>query len=397
MEQHHEAGEDEMIWDHRKIEDTGSYDVIVVGGGIAGVAAAVSATREGARTLLLEKQVNLGGLATVGLISFYEPLCDGKGEQVIFGIAEELIRLAVRYGFDTLPAQWGGDKRNRSKNARYDTCYSPCLFAMALDEYLIENHVNILFDAYVTCPVMEERHCVGVIVETVERRCFFGAKVVIDTTGDATVLHRAGVPTILGRNYMSYIAHGFDYDSAVAFVDNKDISGFRKWRGVGSDMLGNGHPADFPTETSYDAERITAYLLYGRKALLEQYKKTDRNTRDIMMLPTMPQFRTIRRIVGAGEFRAEEGRRYPDAVGWVGDFRPKGIGKRYQIPYAALYHQDFDNLLAAGRIISAPEGDGWEVARVIPSCAVTGQAAGIAAALSAAGGIPVPSVTMNLL
>jgi flavin-dependent dehydrogenase len=64
-----------------------SYDVIVAGGGIAGVAAAVSAAREGRSVLLLEKQVNLGGLATGGLISWYEPLCDAQGHQVVFGIA----------------------------------------------------------------------------------------------------------------------------------------------------------------------------------------------------------------------------------------------------------------------------------------------------------------------
>ena len=58
-----------------------NYDIIVVGGGIAGVAAAVSASREGAKVLLIEKSINLGGLATSGLISAYEPLCDGNGRQ----------------------------------------------------------------------------------------------------------------------------------------------------------------------------------------------------------------------------------------------------------------------------------------------------------------------------
>jgi len=65
--------------DHRKFEMKEAYDVIVVGGGIAGVAAAVAASRHGAKTLLMEKLLALGGLGTVGLISWYEPLCDGMG------------------------------------------------------------------------------------------------------------------------------------------------------------------------------------------------------------------------------------------------------------------------------------------------------------------------------
>ena len=100
---------------------------------------------------------------------------------------------------------------------------------------------------------------------------------------------------------------------------------------------------------------------------------------DIMTLPTMPQFRTIRRIVGKTDFNAIDGETYSDSIGNCGDFRPDGIGKHYQIPFGALYNESFPNLIAAGRIISAPQGDGWEVARVIPTCALTGEAAGRAA------------------
>ena len=88
--------------DKRQVIEKESYDVVVVGGGIAGIAAAVSSARCGAKTLLIEKQINLGGLATVGLISWYEPLCDGKGKQMIYGIGEELIKLSIKYGFDNL-------------------------------------------------------------------------------------------------------------------------------------------------------------------------------------------------------------------------------------------------------------------------------------------------------
>ena len=86
-------------------------EVIVVGGGIAGVAAAVAAARSGADVLLLEKGSLLGGLATNGLISWYEPLCDGHGEQLMTGLAEELLRLSIRYGDDTLPRIWKDEAR----------------------------------------------------------------------------------------------------------------------------------------------------------------------------------------------------------------------------------------------------------------------------------------------
>ena len=90
--------------DNRPIIEKQSYDVVVVGGGIGGIAAAVAAARNGAKTLLMEKQINLGGLATVGLISWYEPLCDGRGKQMVFGIGEELIKISNNSGGFADPA-----------------------------------------------------------------------------------------------------------------------------------------------------------------------------------------------------------------------------------------------------------------------------------------------------
>ena len=75
-------------------------EVAVAGGGIAGVAAAVQAARCGKKTVLIEKSVYCGGLATGGLIYIYLPLCDGNGRQVTFGIAEELLRRSMKYGPD---------------------------------------------------------------------------------------------------------------------------------------------------------------------------------------------------------------------------------------------------------------------------------------------------------
>ncbi len=190
------------------------YDVIIVGGGVAGVAAAVAAARNGAKTLLMEKTVILGGLATIGLISWYEPLCDGEGKQMVTGIAEELIKLSVKYGFESLPEKWGGKGKHEARGERYATFFSPNIFALAMLEYLEENGVSLRLDTLATYPDVEDGICKGILVETVGGREYFPVKMVVDATGDACICHRAGVPTELGDNYFSYLTHEIDREGA---------------------------------------------------------------------------------------------------------------------------------------------------------------------------------------
>ena len=282
------------ISDNREIINKGEFDVIVVGGGVAGISAAVSATRQGAKTLLLEKQVNLGGLATVGLISWYEPLCDGNGKQMIYGMAEELIKLCAKYNFDNLPKRWGGSGENPPRNQRYSTFYSPTVFSAALDKFVLDNGVKIRFDSLATYPVMENRVCKGVIVEFVDGREFFKAKAIVDATGDASVMHRAGVPTVVGENYMTYISHYYTIDMAKDLVENGDVCAFRKWMNTGSDMFGNGHPEGMRKLTGVTCDDITDYMISGKLSLLEKVSKINKNSFDVMSIPTMPQFRTMK-------------------------------------------------------------------------------------------------------
>lgn len=361
--------------------ERGSYDVVVVGGGIAGVSAAVSAARCGAKTLLLERSVLLGGLATAGLISWFEPLCDGKGTQVTGGIAEELIRLAVSSGFDNLPTQWGGESGNRPRNERFSCFYSPTFFSLALDRFVTDSGAEILFDAHVTRPLMEGGHCKGLLLETAAGCEAVTCRAVVDATGDASVMERAGVPCVTGENYLTCIAHDADRASAETFAQNGDLAVFRHWRSVGSDWAGNGHPAGLAPFRGDTADAITDYVLHGHDLLRAAYDGTDKNAREILTLPTMPQLRTVRHIVGASTFCGDASAVPSDSIGRVGDFRRSG--PTYSIPYSCLYHADFDNLLAAGRIIST-DREGWEITRVIPVCALTGEAAGKAAARIAA-------------
>lgn len=357
------------------------YDVIVVGGGIAGIAASVSAAREGAKVLLLEKQVNLGGLATGGLISWYEPLCDSKGHQIVFGIAEELIKLSVKNCFDSLPEEWGGTEKSAPRRNRYCTRYSPTVFSLLLDEYVISNNVKILFDTYATYPAMEGNICKGIITESADGRSFYPAKVVIDASGDASIMYRAGVPCREGENYLTYLIHDIEYKAARKMLDENKTWAVRNWLNGGSDMLGNGQPEGMKKIKGISSEEITEFMLVGKKRMLNRIRERDRYSYDIMSIPTMPQLRTIRHIVGDSNFKAIDKNSVPDSIGHTGDFRmaEKYVSNVYDMPLSALYNSKFPNLLAAGRIISAPDYDDWEVARVIPTCAMTGEAAGKAA------------------
>lgn len=98
------------------------FDVAVCGGGIAGISAALAASRQGRKVVLFEKQFILGGLGTAGIVTIYLPLCDGFGKQVSFGIAEELLRLSILHGAeDKYPENWLENKGTRTeKDKRFE-------------------------------------------------------------------------------------------------------------------------------------------------------------------------------------------------------------------------------------------------------------------------------------
>ena len=368
-----------VIEDKRNIIEKGKFDVIVAGGGVAGVAAALASAREGAETLLIEKSIMLGGLGTIGLISWYEPLCDGMGKKMIGGISEELLQLAIKYGPDDLPEEWRNGQPQKPTKRRYATHYSPNMFTMALDELLIKNNVNLLMDTLITFPVMKDGCCSGLIVENKGGREFYQAKVVIDCTGDADVMHRAGVPCVTGKNYLTFISHAATVEQAYKAVNDNNILHLRKWETAGSNLYGKGHPKGMKLFTGLTGEEVTEFVLLGRRMLFEKLKKNNRFLSDVISLPNIAQFRTTRHFCGEYELTGNDlFKNFDDSIGTVGDFRK--LGECYEIPFRCLYHVEFDNLLAAGRIVSA-SGDGWEVTRVIPVAALTGQAAGTAAAI----------------
>ena len=181
-----------------EVRERGQYDIIVAGGGLAGVAAAVAAARLGKKVLLIEKSQKLGGLGTLGLINYFVPMCNGRGKQIIFGMAEEFLRLSCRYGYGDPPAEFENGQIPAQKLAqykaegkqppRYACHYSAELCALALTELCYNEGVTLMFDSIVSRPVMEEdnpKKIRGVVVENKSGREFYSAKMFIDVTGDA--------------------------------------------------------------------------------------------------------------------------------------------------------------------------------------------------------------------
>ena len=374
-----------------------SYDVIVAGAGVAGIAAAVQAKRHGKSVLLLEKMLTLGGLATAGLINLFVPMCNGRGTQIIKGMCDEFLKLSISMGYDSIPAVWkNGDHPVDHHTARYVSRYSPNICAMLLAQLVHEEGVDLLLDCVASEPVMKGGHCEGLIVQTKNGRVFYPGKVIIDCTGDADVLARAGVPTILGNNLFTYSGRQITLETCKKALETGDIQDAMEGIcGGGIDLYGHGQPEDVPLYTGVTSEEITDYILRNQKIMLEKLKKTDRLTREVAMLPMMPQFRTTRRIEGDYTLREEDAyRHFDDSIAAICDF--DRYDYLYEVPYRTLVCSKFDNLLTAGRS-AAGVGYAWDILRVIPPAIVTGQAAGAAAALAIEQNVKVADVHMPTL
>ncbi len=358
-----------------------AYDVIVAGAGVAGVAAALACARAGLRTALVEKTVLLGGLATAGLINIYLPLCDGHGNQVIYGIAEELLHLSIKYGPGEVPEGWA------ETGKRYTTPFSPAAFALALDEALVESGVTLWLDTLVCAPLLEGDRIAGIEVENKSGHGVFRARCVIDATGDADVAHRAGAACEEQENWLSLWAIQTSLANAQRAVDNPQRTSLLEVVRVGADANGRGQPADQPKYQGTDGEAVTQFLLEGRRLLRELYAtrqpelgERGRHERFLVTLPAMAQFRTTRRAVGMETMTADHlNTELATSVGLIPDWRKPG--PTWEIPYGALIPQGVRGLLMAGRCIAA-EGEAWEISRVIPPAALTGQLSGIAATLA---------------
>ena len=357
-----------------------NYDVAVCGGGFAGISAALAAAREGKKVILFEKEYMLGGLGTAGLITIYLPLCDGMGHQVSFGIAEELLKLSITYGAeDKYPENWlDGVGARTEKDKRYEVQYNAQLFAILAEQLLLEHHVDILYGSYVVDVETKDDRIQKLIVQNKSGRQVYPVRSVVDATGDCDIAHFAGVPTatyqrgnILAAWYYASNPEGYRLQMVgVAEVPEEE-------------RVGNEEkPLIQRRFSGLDGEDISQMVCLSHKQTLNHWLKLREKDKEavISTVATIPQIRMTRKIVGEYELsHTQMHTRFEDSIGMVSNWKKRG--PIYEVPFRTLYHQKVKNLIVAGRCTSVNEIL-WDVMRVIPCCAVTGQAAGIAAAMT---------------
>ncbi len=368
------------------------YDVVVAGGGIAGVAAAVASARKGMKTALIEKTVFAGGLATTGIVYIYLPLCDGNGTQVTYGLSEELLKESVKYGPGDIPENWKTEK-NAAEAKRYTVRFSPASYMLALDEIMLNAGIDIWYDTLITGTVLEDAKLKSIEVCNKSGKGLISGECFVDATGDADLAYLSGLNCPVDDNSLAIWA--------IEYLKKDDIHCSNRFGENVAAFLGGGSDSPKIGCPGINGRLVSEFILKGReryrRRLTDSYKsgKHDRKSHFPLTLPAMAQFRMTRRI--EGQFTLSDGMEwtgFEDSIGMAADWRKSGYV--WEIPFRALLPKGIDGLIAAGRCISS-EGDAWDVMRVIPVAALTGEAAGIAAFLSVENGVEVSKLDYKLL
>ena len=361
-------------------------DVLVAGGGPAGIAAALAAARLGARTLLVERYGYLGGMITGAYVVAILGVGDGH-VPVARGIVDEIRERMGALGA-VQPIRGCGDYRVDAE-----------LFKWQALEMLLEAGVQVRLHTLACDPIVEDGAVAGLVAESKSGREAFLSAVTIDTSADADLAYRAGCAC---ENETHEVTLGFTIDG----IDRERLEAFRR-----------ESPAEYEA-AAVEAAEMNGGVLPGRSRLLKGIDVTDAEDltraeirlrregfRALMYLRahmpgyeearvrlTWPQLgvRLSRRVRGAYYLVDDDlrsSRRFPDGVARLGVYFPDWgpnyaiEGLAYDVPYRALVPETMDGLLVAGRCISCDAVTGNTMRLIVP-CLVTGQAAGAAAALA---------------
>jgi hypothetical protein len=403
----------------REVPVVAAVDVLVLGGGPAGLGAALAAARTGAETMLVERYGYLGGLATGGLVLFMDGVADKNGTRAIGGILwETLDRLRTMNGLA------GSDEWSLHVDSE--------ILKLVADEMCREASVSLRLHSLAVAPMMDGDRIRGAILESKSGRQAVSAKFCIDCTGDGDVAASAGAAFETGtrRIGLNLKIGGVDVEAFRRFEEEhpekvrslyaelRETGGFRLragptphsdkgvyWVNNGglADRQGAGPDGDRERSLSgIDVDDLTFAEVELRRRMgisLEFYRKQIPGYENVHLLAIASQIgvresRRIRGLYRLTQSDLTEAREFEDNIGAVAILWPEQ--GRYRVPYRSLVSSDIDGLLMAGRCIST---DHWfqNLTRLIPASVMTGQAAGTAAALCVRDGFPAAKIDPGLL
>lgn len=411
----------------KELEIAKNYDVVVCGGGPAGICAAVAAARGGASVLLVERMGVLGGNLTTGQV------CPILGAVSKGTMAEEVVSL-LREGHDYAPAH--------VTRCGIEWSYDSVEAKRRLTKFVVDNKVDFMLTANVTDLIKDGNTVKGVIISSPSGLQAIGAKVVIDATGDGSAAACGGAEFKVGRDSdgrvqpltLEFVIDNVDESVAITAWGGSDpvlIPGtdteYRKFciqknaegelpenvtivrlhrtmysgeRSVNATQV-NGidplDPADLAKAEAVLRSQIDSIITFLRNYIPGYSECREKSSSSV------PGVRESRRIVGDAtveDVNVETGLMLDDAVvhnAWflIDIHNPTGGGqaegysrdaKAYDIPYGALLVKNFEGLLTAGRCISGTHRAHASY-RVMYICMATGQAAGVAASLAVKKGV----------
>ncbi|HEX7527380.1 MAG TPA: FAD-dependent oxidoreductase [Gaiellaceae bacterium] len=408
-------------------------DVLVIGGGPAGCAAATAAARLGADVLLVERYGHLGGLATGGLVFWIDRMTDWDGNLVIAGYGHEVLE---RMPSDTVfgPARelWGSHDptqvaywKQRLKAFRDTVTWSPTVdpewLKLASLDLLRESGARLLLHSWMSAALVEDGHVNGVVFESKQGRRAILAKVVVDASGDLDVLARAGAPyeSDIDTGDVNHCINtawtwaGVDMDRWLGFALESPAEhralmergsaeiGYAEqpvasWRNDVALFLG-------PRLSGYsgiDVDDLTTVEVESRRRMVEHlswFRANAPGFEHAWLLTTAPQIgiRHTRRLNGVRKLTNADwkaGIRHADEIGVSPS--PGTKFAPVSVPYGSIVSADLDNVLAGGRHVACDPST-QSFMREIPQCWMTGQAAGVAAALAVSAGVDARDVDVT--
>lgn len=407
----------------------GRSDVVVVGGGPAGVSAAVAAARTGVSVTLLERYPALGGLASGGMVLVLDDMANGQ-EISVTGIVSEYVERLEKIGLAVYPPESDRNSSTETWNrwGRWGTfdfhshaSPKPICYAVAFDpdgwkrvsnDLVREAGVNLRLHSWFSRPIVDGDRIRGVVVETKQGPQAILAEVVIDTTGDIDVAARAGAG-YTQDNYLTTLVFrlgGVDTDAAERFEQENP----REARAINRKvkrMLGGAWDlwwlktpvpgvvwCNCPHMTGYDGTdpaSLTAAEFDARDRIAEAVEYVQQHLPgfeksyvvDVAEQMGVRQTRLLQGEYVVTKDDVTSRRHFPDSV---------ARGRDYYTPYRSLLPREVDQLLVAGRHYSATP-DAQRISREIPPCMAMGQAAGIAAGLAVDAGTTVRQVDPALI